>query len=96
MSKFGKLSRIACAIVDIIICIGLSVSYINKGTPEIVPLFAVIAIGMVIWLFDYTKPTKAEKETKLIAEANKFFDEFIKKQLLNDKQLDKEIANYWS
>lgn len=93
MSKFGKLSRIACAIVDIILCIGLSVSYINKGTPEIVPLFAVLAIGMVMWLFNFMKP---KKETKLITEANKFFDEFIKKQLLEEQQLNEEIANYWS
>lgn len=93
MSKFGKLSRIACAIVDIILCIGLSVSYINKGTPEIVPLFAVLAIGMVMWLFDFIKP---KKDTKLTAEANRFFVEFTKKQLLEDQQLDEEIANYWS
>lgn len=93
MSKFGKLSRIACAIVDIILCIGLSVSYINKGTPEIVPLFAVLAIGTIIWLIDFTKP---KKDTSLVTEANKFFDEFIKKQLLEDQQLDEEINNYWS
>lgn len=93
MSKFGKLSRIACAIIDITLSIGLSVHYINNGKPEIVPLFAVIAIGMVMWLFDFMKP---KKDTKLVAEANKFFDEFIMKQLLEDKQLDETITNYYS
>ena len=96
MSKFGKLSRIACAIVDIILCIAMSMHCINEGKPEVIPLFAVIAIGIVMWLFYFMNPTKTKKETKLIAEANKFFDEFIKKQLLEDQQLDEEITNYWS
>ena len=93
MSKFGKLSRIACAIVDIFLCIALSILYIKEGKPEVIPLFAVIAIGTIIWLFDFVK---LQKDTKLEAEANRFFVEFTKKQLLDDKQLDEEIANYWS
>ena len=93
MSKFGKLSRITCAIIDIILSIGLSVHYINKGKPEIVPLFAVMVIGMAMWLFVFMKP---KKDTKLVDEANKFFIEFIKKQLLESAQLDEAIANYYS
>ena len=96
MSKFGKLSRIACAIVDIFLCIALSILYIKEGKPEVIPLFAVIAIGTIIWLFDFVKSIKTKEETKLEAEANRFFVEFTKKQLLDDKQLDEEIANYWS
>ena len=96
MSKFGKLSRIACAIVDIILCIAMSILYINEDKPEVIPSFVVIAIGTIIWLFDFVKSIKTKEETKLEAEANRFFVEFTKKQLLDDKQLDEEIANYWS
>ena len=71
----------------------MSMHYINEGKPEVILLFAVIAIGTIIWLIDFMKP---KKDTKLVAEANRFFDEFIKKQLLESEQLDEAIANYYS
>ena len=58
MSNVGKLARIICAIIDIFFSIVLSMQCINNGKPEMVPLFGVIAIGMVMWLFDFTKPKK--------------------------------------
>lgn len=58
MNNFGRLARIICAIIDIFLSIGLSMCCINNGEPEMVPLFGVIAIGMVMWLLDFTKPKK--------------------------------------
>lgn len=53
-------------------------------------------IHTIIHVSRYDDNGKLKKPTKLIAEANKFFDEFIKRQLLEDQQLDEEITNYWS
>lgn len=52
----GRLVRIICAIIDICLSIVLSIYCMNNGEPETVPLFVVIAIGMVMWLLDFTKP----------------------------------------
>ena len=58
MNNIGRLARIICAIIDVFLSIWLSMCCINNGEPEMVPLFGVIAIGMVMWLFDFTKPKK--------------------------------------
>ena len=51
--------RIICAILDIVLSIRLSIQCINDGNIELVPLFVVIAFGMLMWLFDFTEPKKS-------------------------------------
>ena len=56
MSNVGMLARIICAIFDVVLSIGLSIQCINDGDIGLVPLFVVIASGMLMWLFDFMRP----------------------------------------
>ena len=59
MSNVGKLARIICAIFDVVLSIRLSIQCINDGNIGLVPLFVVIAFGMLMWLFDFMGPKES-------------------------------------
>lgn len=51
---------------------------------------------MIRRILNKIRNRRRKKDIRCIVEAIKFFDEFIKRQLLEEQQLDEEIANYWS
>jgi hypothetical protein len=92
MNNDGRLARIICAIIDIFLSIWLSMCCINDGKPEMVPLFVVIAIGMVMWLLDFTKYKKLPSfDWELTSGDAIYTQEYTVKD--TDKETDKETDN---